>query len=265
MPAPDAAEDTRLLREAVEDAGQLARGMAADGSGHWHKQDGTPISHADLKVNELLRERLTGARPDYGWLSEETQDDGRRLDRRRVWVIDPIDGTSAYVKGDPHWTVSAALVEDGRPVLGMVYNPMTGEFFEAVLGRGARLNGETIQVSERSDLKGARMIMHRSLLQSDRWAEPWPDLTAEMRNSMAYRLCLVASGAFDATVVVSGKSEWDLAAADLLVHEAGGTVSAHDGARFTYNQAAIRLPNVLAAGPGLYDTLLKRTRARRPS
>ncbi len=263
MPAPDASDDTALLREAVEDAGQLARELGAEGSEHWCKQDGTPISHADLRVNELLKDRLTGARPDYGWLSEETQDDRRRLDKRRVWVIDPIDGTSAFLKGDPHWTVSAALVEDGRPVVGMVYNPMTAEFFEAASGKGARLNGDVIQVSERSDLKGARMIMHRSLLRSDRWAEPWPDLTAEMRNSMAYRLCLVASGAFDATVVVSAKSEWDLAAADLVVHEAGGTVSAHDGARFTYNQAAIGLPNVLAAGPGLYDTLLTRTRARR--
>ncbi len=262
MPAPD---DDELLRDAVRDAGELARAFAADMPEHWRKEDGTPISDADLKVNDLLKDRLTGARPDYGWLSEETQDDARRLDKRRVWVIDPIDGTSAFLKGDPHWTVSAALVEDGRPVVGMVYNPMTKEFFEASAGQGARLNGKPIQVSERAALEGARMIMHRSVLQSDRWVEPWPDLTAEMRNSMAYRLCLVASGAFDATVVVSGKSEWDLAAADLLVHEAGGTVSAHDGARFTYNQAAIRLPNVLAAGPGLYDTLLQRTRARRPA
>ena len=262
MPAPD---DETLLRQAVEDAGRLARDLAAEVSGHWQKQDGTPISDADLKVDQLLKDRLTGARPDYGWLSEETQDDLGRLERRRVWVVDPIDGTSAYLKGDPHWTVSAALVEDGRPILGMVFNPMTGEFFEAAVGRGARLNGETIRVSERTDLEGARVIMYRWVLKSDKCAEPWPELTAEMRNSMAYRLCLVASGAFDATVVLSGKHEWDLAAADLLVHEAGGTVSAHDGARFTYNQAAIRLPNVLAAGPGLYDTLLQRTKKRQTS
>lgn len=261
MPGPD---DDTLLRDAVRAAGALARDLAADATDHWHKPDGTPISQADLKVNDLLKERLTGARPDYGWLSEETQDDARRLEKRRVWVIDPIDGTSAFVKGDPHWTVSAALVEDGRPIVGVVFNPMTEEFFEARAGQGARLNGKVIRVSERAVLKGARMIMHRSALKSDRWAEPWPRLKAEMRNSMAYRLSLVASGDFDATVVLSGKSEWDLAAADLLVHEAGGTVTTHDGARFTYNQATIRLPNVLAAGPGLYDTLLQRTRARRP-
>lgn len=241
----------------------LARELAAQSVSHWKKTDGTPISHADIKVNDLLKARLTGGRPDYGWLSEETRDDPVRLKRRRIWVVDPIDGTRAYLKGDPHWTVSVALVEDGRPISGAIFNPMTGEFFEAAAGRGAWLNGGTIQVTARTELAGSRVIMHQSLLTSDKWMDPWPVLNTEMRNSMAYRLCLVASGSFDATVVVSRKSEWDLAAADLLVHEAGGTVSAHDGQRFTYNRSDIVLPNVLAAGPGLYDNLLERTKRRR--
>lgn len=265
MPAPEAQNDHDLLCAAVRDAGELARELAVQAIGHWKKTDGTPISDADIKVNDLLKARLTAPRPDYGWLSEETQDDPVRLERRRIWVVDPIDGTRAYLKGDPHWTVSVALVEDGRPISGAVYNPMTGEFFEAASGRGARLNGEVIQVTARTELAGSRVIMHHSLLTSDRWMDPWPRLNAETRNSMAYRLCLVASGAFDATVVVSKKSEWDLAAADLLVHEAGGTVSAHDGQRFTYNRSDIVLPNVLAAGPGLYDDLLARTKRRRPA
>ena len=265
MPAPELARDHDLLIETVQAAGTLARELALERPAHWNKDDGTPISHADLKVDELLKERLCGARADYGWLSEESVDDRSRLERRRVWLVDPIDGTRAFLKGDPHWTVSAALVEDGEPVLGAVFNPMTGEFFDAMAGHGARLNGSPIRVSERSDLEGARLVMHKSLLVSDRWAEPWPQVTVGMRNSMAYRLCLVANAAFDATVVISGKSEWDVAAADLLVREAGGTVSAHDGRRFRYNGASSRLPNVLAAGPGLYDTLLARTRARRTS
>lgn len=263
MPAPEFGEDHDLLCQTVRDAGELARELSTQFVDHWKKTDGTPISNADLKVNDLLKARLTGGRPDYGWLSEETRDDPIRLSRRRVWVVDPIDGTKAYLKGDPHWTVSAALVQDGRPIAGAVYNPMTGEFFEAVLGHGARLNDTFIQVTRRTELAGARMIMHRSVLASDRWMDPWPDFTMEMRNSMAYRLCLVASGSFDGTVVLSKKSEWDLAAADLVVHEAGGTVSAHDGERFTYNRADSELPNVLAAGPGLYDGLLARTKRRR--
>lgn len=263
MPAPDFGEDHDLLCRTVRDAGELARELSTQSVDHWKKTDGTPISNADLKVNDLLKARLTGGRPDYGWLSEETRDDPARLTRQRVWVVDPIDGTKAYLKGDPHWTVSVALVENGRPILGAVYNPMTAEFFEATLGHGARLNDKTIQVTARTELAGARMIMHRSVLASDRWMDAWPELNTEMRNSMAYRLCLVASGSFDATVVLSKKSEWDLAAADLVVHEAGGTVSAHDGERFTYNRADSVLPNVLAAGPGLYDGLLARTKRRR--
>ncbi len=265
MPAPETNDDYALLLDAVREAGALARSLAANVPEHWKKDDGTPISHADIKVNELLKQRLCGARPDYGWLSEETQDDPARLARKRVWVVDPIDGTRAFIKGDPHWTVSVALVEDDRPVLGAVFNPMTDEFFDAASGAGARLNGKAITVSDRTALEGARIVMHRFVLKSDKWADPWPPLTVEMRNSMAYRLCLVANAAFDATLVISGKSEWDLAAADLLVHEAGGTVSAHDGHGFRYNQPNSRLPNVLAAGPGLYDTLLQRTSTRRAS
>ena len=255
-------EDHDLLCRAVRDAGALARSMASDGVEHWNKDDGTPISNADLEVDALLRNALMSDRGDYGWLSEETRDDPERLKRSRLWVVDPIDGTRAFLRGDPHWTVSAALVEDGRPVLAAVYNPMTEEFFDAAAGAGARLNGETISVSPRTELPGCRIIMHTSVLTSKKWPDPWPAMQTEMRNSMAYRLCLVASGEVDAVVTVSSKSAWDLAGADLLVHEAGGSVSTHDGTPFAYNQPDHSCPNVLAAGPGLYDTLLERTKAR---
>ncbi|MGI9413131.1 MAG: 3'(2'),5'-bisphosphate nucleotidase CysQ [Hyphomicrobiales bacterium] len=262
MPAPDVSDDHGLLCAAVREAGALARSMSGDVE-HWKKDDGTPISHADLEVDTLLKTTLTSDRPDYGWLSEETRDDHARLERSRLWVVDPIDGTKAFLKGDPHWTVSAALVEDGRPVLAAVYNPITEEFFDVVVGAVARLNGSAIEASPRTELPGCRIIMHRSVVNSKKWTEPWPAMRMEMRNSMAYRLCLVACGAFDAVVTISSKSAWDLAGADLLVHEAGGAVSAHDGAPFIYNQPDHTCPNVLAAGPGLYDTLLERTKARR--
>ena len=263
MPGPDLDDDFELLKDAVREAGELARKLALDEPEHWKKSDGTPVSEADLKVNALLERRLAGGRDGYGWLSEETRDDASRLTRDRVWVVDPIDGTKAFLKGDPHWTICAALVEQGAPVLSAVFNPMTHEFFDAALGQGARLNGETISVTRRTALEDSRMLMHGFVLRSDKWAEPWPRLTAEMRNSVAYRLCLVASGEFDGAIVISDKSEWDLAAADLLVHEAGGAVSDHNGGRFAYNRADARLPGVLAAGPGLYDGLLVRTRQRR--
>jgi myo-inositol-1(or 4)-monophosphatase len=266
LPAPEPIaqnDDHVLLCEAVRTAGAHARQLFELGIDHWSKQDGTPVCRADIEVDAILRERLVGARGGYGWLSEETRDSAERLRQRQVWVVDPVDGTRAFLRGDPHWTISAALVEDGRPVLAAIYNPVTGEFFDAVEGAGARLNGEAISVSERDTLKGCRMLMHRSVKESPKWREPWPEMATEMRNSMAYRLSLVACGSFDATLAVSAKSEWDLAAADLIVSEAGGIVSAHDGARFTYNEPDYRRPNVLAAGPGLYDAILARARARR--
>jgi myo-inositol-1(or 4)-monophosphatase len=255
-------DDLQLLCEAVREAGDVARTHFDRGVDHWQKPDGTPVSNADLEVNELLHARLVGPRPDYGWLSEETRDDDARLGRRRVWVVDPIDGTRAFLRGDPHWTVSVALVEDGAPVLAAVFNPVMEEFFDAAAQGGARLNNSAINVSPRAQLAGSRILMHRSVVGRGDWSAPWPDMMLEMRNSMAYRLCLVAAGQFDATLSISGKSEWDLAAADLIVREAGGIVSAHDGAPFAYNDANHRRPNVLAAGPALHDTLLQRTRQR---
>jgi myo-inositol-1(or 4)-monophosphatase len=256
-------DDHSLLCDAVREAGDHARTLFRDGVEHWQKSDGTPVSRADLEVNRILFDRLAGNRGGYGWLSEETVDDKARLQRRRVWVVDPIDGTRAFLRGDPHWTVSVALVEDGRAVLAAIYNPVTDAFYEAIEGAGARLNGAAIAVSQRDALPGCRMLIHRSVVESAKWPSPWPAMETDMRNSMAYRLCLVADGEFDATLAMSGKSEWDLAAADLIVAEAGGIVSDHWGERFTYNEPNCRRPNVLAAGPGLYALLLERARQRR--
>lgn len=261
-------DDRALLCAAVREAGEHARALFRRGVEHWQKPDGTPVSQADLEVNDILIDRLMASRGDYGWLSEETCDDAGRLGRRRVWVVDPVDGTRAFLRGEPHWTVSAALVEAGRPVLAAVYNPVTEEFFEAAEGAGARLNGRAIAVSGQRELAGCAMLMRRSVAQSDAWPSPWPAMALQMRNSIAYRLCLVAAGTFDAALALSPKSEWDLAAADLIVAEAGGIVSSHAGERFTYNEADCARANVLAAGPGLYDELVERARQglrRRPS
>ncbi len=265
MLAPEAdslRNDHTLLLDAVREAGEHARNYFEAGVEHWQKTDGTPVSQADLEVDALLRNRLLADRPGYGWLSEETKDDSSRLSRSRVWIVDPIDGTRAFLRGQPHWTICAALVENGRPVLAAVFNPATDEFFEAAEGEGALCNGDSIRVSSRTQLEGCAMLMHQSVVERKDWPTKWPTMKTATRNSMAYRVSLVAAGMFDATLAISAKSEWDLAAADLIVREAGGRVSDHDGTSFAYNQKDIRLPNVLAAGPALYDQLLDRTRQR---
>lgn len=268
MPANDRERpldrDQDLLRDAVRDAGALAVSMYGGDVEYWKKSNNTPVSAADLAVDRLLKERLADARPDYGWLSEETRDTVDRLSRERVWIVDPIDGTRAFLNRKPQWTIAVGLVEDGRPVLAVVFNPVTAEFFEAREGHGALLNGEPIHVEDRDAIAGARVIANAGVFSHRGWPRPWPGVSTEFRISMAYRLCGVASGAYHATLSFSGKSDWDLAAADLLVREAGGVVTTRTGEPFRYNQRETRHYSVLAAGPSLHRHFLQRTRGVTP-
>lgn len=260
----DLARDHALLKEAVGDAGALAGSLFGSDVKHRQKSDNSPVSDADLAVNDLLKERLCGPRPDYGWMSEESADTSDRLTRDRVWVVDPIDGTRAFLTGKPQWTIAVALVEDGRPVLAAVYNPVTAEFFDARKGHGAMLNDTPVQVEDRDTLAGARVLANAGVFTRKGWPQPWPEMTTDFRISMAYRLCGVASGAYHATLAFSAKSDWDLAAADLLVCEAGGVVTDRSGAPFTYNKSETRHRSVLAAGPSLHQCFLQRTRGPNP-
>lgn len=260
MPAPDA--DLDLLRAIVREAGAIARGFFGGSYKRWSKEQGSPVTEADLAVDAFLKERLCAARPEYGWLSEESEDNSARLDRRMVFIVDPIDGTVAFLKNKPHFTICAAVVEDGHPVAGVVYNPISEEFFAARTGRGATCNDAPIHVSQRDTLEGCRMLADRQMLAHKAWEtppnRPWPPMEIETRSSIAYRLALIANGSFDAMLALSAKRDWDLAAADIVLSEAGGLVTAHDGARFVYNRPAALQPSVIAAGPGLYPKLLER-------
>ncbi|MDE2163461.1 MAG: 3'(2'),5'-bisphosphate nucleotidase CysQ [Alphaproteobacteria bacterium] len=243
----------------MREAGVIARKFAAGSAKRWSKTDGSPVTEADLAIDRLLNERLCGARPDYGWLSEETEDDPARLAAKRVFVVDPIDGTLAFVKGKPHFTICAAVVEDGLPIAAAVYNPLTEECFVAAKGSGTRLNGAPAHVNNRDTLDGCRMLASKATLQSTCWGgQPWPPMTVETPNSIAYRIALVACGAFDAAITLSATHDWDLAAADLIVTEAGGMISSLDGKPLRYNQTAPVQPAVVAAGPALHAVLLSR-------
>lgn len=257
MPAREAREaDFALMKDAVREAGALAMRFFLTGHRQWSKaHDNTPVTEADIEVNELLHRRLGGARPAYGWLSEETEDDSSRLTQPHVWVVDPIDGTRAFAKGKPHFVISVALVEEGRPVLGVLFNPAMDEFFEASEGGGAFLNGKPIHVSAARAIGGCRMAAFAPMFKHPAWPEPWPEMEILERNSVAYRIALVACGAADAALALNGKSDWDLAAADIILHEAGGRITAHDGSSFRYNRHSTRHPSLLAAGPILYDLI----------
>ncbi|HVV64155.1 MAG TPA: 3'(2'),5'-bisphosphate nucleotidase CysQ [Rhizomicrobium sp.] len=262
MPAPDAATDRALLESAVREAGDIARRYYGGAYRRWSKERGSPVTEADLAIDAFLKQRLCAARPSYGWLSEESEDDGSRLTAQTIFAVDPIDGTVAFLKNRPHFTICAAVVHRRRPVAGAVYNPIAEECFTAHTGGGAFLNGAPIRVSARAELEGCSMLADKAMLTHPAWNappnRPWPEMRIETRNSIAYRLSLVAKGEFDAMMALSAKRDWDLAAGDIVLSEAGGMASAHDGAELMYNGADAIQPSIVGAGPKLHAALIAR-------
>lgn len=256
------ADDLTLLESTMHEAGAIARHYFEGSYRHWDKGKGQPVTEADLAVDKFLRETLCKARPDYGWLSEETEDDQKRLEAESTFVIDPIDGTIAFLKGRPHFTICAAVVRRGEPVAGVIFNPITKECFAASTGKGATLNGSAIHTSTRNEIEGCRMLADKTLFAQPRWSEPpltpWPAMELETRNSVAYRMALVAAGQFDAMLALSAKRDWDLAAGDLILREAGGKVSTRNGTRLRYNCRETVQPSVIGAGSALHAALLEK-------
>jgi myo-inositol-1(or 4)-monophosphatase len=250
LPDPEDQDDLTLLDAAVRQAGKIALGFFGGDYKSWNKAGGSPVTEADLAVDNFLKQTLLAARPHYGWLSEESIDNSDRLQRKRVFVVDPIDGTVAFLKGRPHFTICAAVVEAGRPRAGVVFNPAKDECFTAVPGGGAFLNGAPIHPSDRAELEGCRMLAPKSLFADG------PPMRIESYSSIAYRIALVAAGQHDAMVSLTTKRDWDLAAADLLIWEAGGKLTGAEGQMLLYNQAAAAQRATIAAGPRLHAVLL---------
>ncbi|MDX2307843.1 MAG: 3'(2'),5'-bisphosphate nucleotidase CysQ [Hyphomicrobium sp.] len=258
--ARDLAADHALLIEAVEEAGALARRFFETGFKSWEKYPDDPVSEADIAVDKLLRERLLAARPDYGWRSEEST--AQKGSGARTWVVDPIDGTRAFVAKKPEFAVSLALMEAGRPVAGAVFNPATDELFEAVRGGGARRNGQVMRASIRTDLSSARLLASQRTFEKNRWIERTPGASFHYMNSIAYRMARVAAGDFEAAISMTEKNDWDVAAAHLLLEEAGACCSAVTGEALSYAVAGARLPSVLASAPGVHDILVGMLKSR---
>lgn len=268
MPAPDSTnqvQDLVIMREAARAAGDLALRYLRKGEGPivWDKANGSPVTEADLAVNAFLADKLQSARPHYGWLSEETADVLEIRRKNRIWVIDPIDGTRAYMRGnDPYWCVAIAVLEAGLPIASVIYAPATGELFEASLGGGAYRNGKAIRSSDCSTESGARLITNKKLVEHPDWPEKWPDVVISdpKPNATLYRMALVASGQWDATLALFRKFDWDLASGALLVNEAGGSVTTHIGEAFMFNRDVPAQRSMIAAGKALHPLLVERVR-----
>lgn len=238
--------DKTLLADTVREAGALALSMFRTELRNWTKGASSPVSEADIAVNDLIRERLQAATPDYGWLSEESADDPSRLDKPLVWIIDPIDGTRGYLAGREDWCVSVALVAGELPLLAAVFAPVSGEFFFAARGEGASLNGELIRAAEGTALDFSRVAGPKPLV--ERLAMP-ADATLYPRiGSLALRLCWVANRRLDAAFAGGQSRDWDLAAADLIVHEANGRMTTLAGDPILYNRPEVTHGVLVAAG-----------------
>jgi myo-inositol-1(or 4)-monophosphatase len=238
------------------DAGRIAASRSETGYRTWEKVPGHPVCDIDLEVDCYLREHLGRLDPEAGWLSEETLDDSDRIERRRLWVVDPIDGTRDFLRKRPGWCVSVALVEDRVPVLGVLAAPIRGELWTAARGRGSKRNGEALRVSPRSELAGARVPADQ-LPKVDR------DLSAvDKPNSIALRIAMVAAGEADLLATLRWGFEWDIAAAALIAEEAGATVSGALGQPLAFNTASGEAFGVLVATPGIHAAAVERLRER---
>jgi len=241
------ARDTALLNKAVREAGALARQMFRTELKNWTKGASSPVSEADIAVNDLLEDRLRSATPDYGWLSEESVDDEARLGKKLTWIVDPIDGTRAYLAGREDWCVSVALVEGVAPVLAAVFAPVSDEFFFAVRGEGATLNEKLVQATSGTGLDFPRIAGPKPLV--ERLHRGPGEISLYPRiGSLALRLCRVAEGRLDAAFAGGQSRDWDLAAANLIVQEANGSMTALSGDAILYNRPEVIHGVLVAAG-----------------
>lgn len=260
---PDASDldaDLALIAEAAREAGHLALEWLEKGARRWDKSPNNPVTEADIACNDLLIRKLRTARPGYGWLSEETKDSAADRSQKRVFVVDPLDGTMAFIRGESGFCVSIAIVEDGQSIAGAVYNPNFDELLSARKGGGAKLNAEPTTVTDSNSLAcsmiGQPDVFARNNIQY------WPDvrLIDTVPNGMAWRLALVAAGHWDAAVALNDKSDWDLAAAVLIIEEAGGVATDRHGQPFVFNRESVIQKGAVAAGAALHPLIMERLR-----
>jgi len=254
-------QDALLLRDTVREAGALALSLFRTELKNWTKGASSPVSEADIAVNELISGRLRSATPHYGWLSEESIDDEQRLAKKRVWIVDPIDGTRGYLAGREDWCVSVALVEGTRPVLAAVFAPASDEFFFAERGQGTLLNGTPVDAMpgtaiDISRVAGPKPLIERLVRSSDE-ISPHPRIA-----SLALRLCRVAHGWLDVAFAGGQSRDWDLAAADLIVQEANGKMTSLSGEAIQYNRREVTHGMLMAAGRDRHAFIVEHFRAR---
>ncbi|GJL53646.1 MAG: 3'(2'),5'-bisphosphate nucleotidase CysQ [Nitrospirales bacterium] len=243
-----------FLQEVVREAGSRVLEIAKNGFDVSIKPDSSQVTTADLEVDRMLKERLLSKYPHDGWLSEESPDDRKRLEKSRVWILDPIDGTRNFISKIPQYAISIALVENQELTLSVIFNPATNEMFSAVKGEGAYLNGIPIHVKD-TQTDHLHCLANASEAQRTKLELIEPAITCQAFGSIAYALALQAAGRVDMTLNPGGQHEWDIAAGVLLIQEAGGTVADRNWQPIPFNQSNTTTQGVIATRPDKVSTV----------
>ena len=249
--------DSDLLFAAVQEAGVMGLALSKQGVRNWSKPDGSTVTEADLQIDLFLKTRLHEARPDYGWLSEETPDTPERLSKQRLWIVDPIDGTNSFVNGSDGWCIGAALIEDGHPILAALYQPKADLLYAAARGFGAFCNQVSMKPNDGDGFVGATLLATGRALK----ILPGVEAASSPNIPLLLRLAHVACGKADIALSLGLRNDWDLAAGDLLVSEAGGVITQADGKPMTYNQPVPKQNGLLAAGANRHKAVLAKLEA----
>lgn len=249
--------ELRLAKQAAYQAGQLILHVQQAGFQVEEKSKDHPVTVADRQADQLIKSILLTAFPDDGWLSEETQDDLARLQKKRVWIVDPLDGTKEFIKGQPEYCVSIALSENGRPVVGVIYNPKLDEMYFARKDFGAFMNDRPLQMSTVAILSQARILASRSETARAEWDKFKDRFHVVTSGGMAHKMTVVASGGAEGSFTLQPKTEWDFAAGDLIIHEAGGLVRQLDGEEFIYNKENPKTDGLIYSNSQIFSDLKK--------
>ena len=256
-------QDLELAIEAARAGGRIVAKYFKGDYEVTEKAPDNPLTIADTEADEEIKRIVLGARPDDGWLSEETRDSEARLSKERVWIVDPLDGTKEFTQHIPEFCVCVALTVGGVAEVGVSYNPVEDKLFAAARGLGTTLNGEPVSCKPTTELGDAEVLASRSEVKRGEWADYEDLMKVRPTGSVAYKFALISAGEADATFSLTPKNEWDICAGVTLVQEAGGVVTDRHGRPLTFNNAKTLLPGVIAAGPGLWgpirDTILERS------
>lgn len=249
-------DDLALLTRAAERAGEIAGEFFQRDPQIWDKGEEGPVTEADLAIDTMLRETLLGARPTYGWLSEETEDDPARLATDSVFICDPIDGTRAFIEGQRSFAHSLSVVQHGQVTAAVVFLPMREKLYAAAKGMGTTLNGQTVRVTDAENLATSTFLTTKMNFKPEHWPRGVPEIGRAYRPSLAYRMSLVGEGRFDGMMTFRPTWEWDISAGALIVEEAGGYATNGRGGPLIFNGQTAQVDGVLAGAPRVHGAVV---------